>query len=343
MAKKYNYAKITAVVFLTVLIWVWADLALDEDFIVSNAAVSVAKFTNPNLAVSFADESSLSRQKIILREIKLNGPASRITKMRKRLKEGEKLDFDFDAVLEKMDLPGDYSLDLLPFLQKDEELKQLGLTVVSCDPTEISVNVLKLLRKSLTVQCLDQNGSSLEVENIEPEKVDMLVPENWTGEQLIAYIKLTQREIAQARLSPIPKTPYIQSPLGQTTNVPTTVRIKTLPEKDLRRDFTITKVTPKYCFSVILQGKYWVDVKNFNDVMQPISISATPAAKLAYENMSYQVRLEIDDEDADPDKPLRRKKLSYNFPPDYLRSKEIELKGPPVVVDFELISITSPQ
>ena len=37
MRKKVNYGKLVAVIFLTVLIWVWADLRLDEEFSVASA------------------------------------------------------------------------------------------------------------------------------------------------------------------------------------------------------------------------------------------------------------------------------------------------------------------
>ena len=37
MREKFKLSKILATVILTVLIWVWADLALDEEFSFSNA------------------------------------------------------------------------------------------------------------------------------------------------------------------------------------------------------------------------------------------------------------------------------------------------------------------
>ena len=244
MAKKYNYGKITAVVVLTVLIWVWADMALDKEFSVYNAAVSVAKTTNPNLSVAFIDESSNSVQRVILKEVVLKGPASRITRVDMKLKEGEILDFAFDVARERINQPGSHSLELLPFLQKDDGLKQTGLTVVSCDPNVITVNVTRLVEKSLEVVCFDENRNRVKTTSIDPSQVRMYVPVGWDGP---AEVKLTQSEIQQAGLSPITKTPYIPSPSGQTTLAATTVMIKTSLEQDMLADYTITKVTPKYC------------------------------------------------------------------------------------------------
>ncbi|GAI89130.1 unnamed protein product, partial [marine sediment metagenome] len=67
MVEKPNYGKIMAVVLITILIWVWADLALDEEFSVSGGTISMAKSTRPNLWVSFNDEPSVSINKIVLK------------------------------------------------------------------------------------------------------------------------------------------------------------------------------------------------------------------------------------------------------------------------------------
>ncbi len=42
MVRKIKYGKILVVVFITVVIWVWADLALDEKLTVSNVNITVA-------------------------------------------------------------------------------------------------------------------------------------------------------------------------------------------------------------------------------------------------------------------------------------------------------------
>jgi hypothetical protein len=54
--KKIKFGKIAIVVFLTVLIWVWADLARDEQLPLPDVVVEVAKSSNPELWVSFVAE-----------------------------------------------------------------------------------------------------------------------------------------------------------------------------------------------------------------------------------------------------------------------------------------------
>ena len=64
--KKIKYGKIAIVLFLTVLIWVWADLALDDELAVSNVTMSIAKSTDRSLMVSFGDEGqSLFNKSIV--------------------------------------------------------------------------------------------------------------------------------------------------------------------------------------------------------------------------------------------------------------------------------------
>jgi hypothetical protein len=54
MVKNPKLGKISIVVFLTVLIWVWSDLAQDEPMSLSNyVTITVARPSDPTLWVSF--------------------------------------------------------------------------------------------------------------------------------------------------------------------------------------------------------------------------------------------------------------------------------------------------
>jgi len=337
MLKKIKYGKILAVIFLTVLIWVWADLALDEELPDKLATIVVDESANPKLLVRINQASSADIR------ITLSGPHAVIVDLDRKLKEGkERLGFGFDAAQEKMDEPSDHTLILLPFLQKVKEIKQLGLKVVSCEPDELAVSVVELVKKSLVVKCVGEDQNPVKAASIEPAQVDMFVPGYWEGEKLTAEVRLTQREIAQARLSAIEKIPYIVLSAGQRRDVPTSVKITMLPEEDTLRNYTITAPTLGFTLSANLLGKYRVEVKNLDAVMSAISIVATAGAKRAYEEMRYQVMLEIYDSDKDDKltEPLRRE-LIYNFPAEYVREGEIELKQQPVVARFKLISLLS--
>jgi len=207
----------------------------------------------------------------------------------------------------------------------------------------LSVNVVGLVEKSLEVECLGEDQNPVKTKTIEPPKVDMFVPADWEGVKLIAKVQLTRSEIDQARLAPISKKPYIKLAAGQRRDAPKPVKITMPPEEDPRSDYTITTATLGFNLSANLQGKYEVKVTNLDAVMSAISIRATAEAKQAYENMRYQVILEIydSDKDAKSTEPLRRE-LVYNFPEDYLRKDEIELKQQPVTARFKLIPVSVP-
>jgi len=338
MVRKIKYGKIVAVIAITVLIWVWADLSKTEEYTVSGATITVAESANPNVWVSFDDESS-----VLINKIELKGSASRIDHAKRKIRDEEGvLKFILEPEQEAMTRPRKYSLDVLDFLKKRDRIRQLGLTVESCEPDKLEVNVVELVEKSLVVKCVGEDQNPVKAGTIEPVRVDMFVPGDWEGEKLAAEVRLTQREIAQARLSAIEKIAYIVLPGGHRRDVPTSVKITMLPEEDTLRNYTITAPTLGFTLSANLLGKYRVEVQNLDAVMGTISIGATADAKRAYEEMRYQVMLEIYDSDKDDrlTEPLRRE-LIYNFPAEYVREGEIELKQQPVIARFKLIPLLS--
>ena len=74
--------------------------------------------------------------------------------------------------------------------------------------------------------------------------------------------------------------------------------------------------------------------------MGAVAIRATPEAKRAYDNVRYQVILEIDDSDKDSKGAELRRDLVYYFPPEFVRSDEIVLNQQPVQARFRLIPLT---
>ncbi|MFA5239659.1 MAG: hypothetical protein WC476_08150 [Phycisphaerae bacterium] len=336
LEKKVNYGKILAVIFITVLIWVWADLALDESFSVSNVNINIAKSANPEIWVSFANAPSVSIGKIVLR-----GPASKVADVKRRLNDGS-LVLKLFLGPEQTDVattPGEHNLNVMSFLRQNDQIKQLGLTVQSCQPESISVNVVRLVKKPLTITCLDETQNIIKVVNIDPKQLDAFVPEDWSGEKLTANVKLARREIDQARLSAVEKTPFIELAPGQTRDLQATVKVTLPPEEDLLADYTITTARLRFSLSLNTQGKYKVVVDNLDEVIRTITIRATADAKRAYEKMPYQVTLQIDDEDTASTEPLRRN-LVYNFPEEYVRRDEIRLNQQPVTARFKLIPLT---
>jgi len=326
-----KYGKILVVVFLTVLIWVWADLELDEELPVSGATITVTK-SDPKRWVSFEEESSVSIEEVVLK-----GPLTRIAEVRRRLEGGKGIEFSFDAAQQKMNEPGEHALILLPFLQKNEEIKRLGLEVESCKPDKLSVKVVELVKRELKVKCVDEDENPVEADIKPVPHVDMFVPEDWVGD---AKVRLGRAEIEHARLAPISKTPYIR--LGdQIREAQAVVEITTPQERDLRQDYLVT-ATYAIALSPNLQGEYKVVITNREAVLAPIAIRATPEAKRAYEGQAYPpMTLYILDDDIKKGTEEQQRTVVYNFPPELFRKGEIELQNPqqPVEARFKLIKV----
>ncbi len=337
MITKLKYGKIAIVVFITILIWVFADLALDKKLPISNAVISVVK-SNPKLWVSFDDASSVSIEEMVLK-----GPLRKINEMRKKLEEEEGLKIDFDAAKEKMNEPGTYPLPLLPFLQKAAEINDLGLKVEKCKPETVSVKVVGLVSRRLDVKCVDEDQNPIGEATVKPGQVEMLVPENWGAEKRIAEVLLTPREIEHARVSAIEKLPYIRLTASQIREAPKPVEITMPLEPDRLGECTITIATLNVSLSPIspiLQGKYTVEVTNLHE-LGPIYIKATPEAERAYKLQPFpRMTLYILDGDENTTEKLKRE-VVYNFPEKFLRKGEIELNQKPAVAQFILTPVSS--
>lgn len=331
MKQKVKYGKVALVIFLTLLIWVWADLALDEELADKPALIVVDEAASPRLWVTLGAEQASS---VDIRTT-FSGPHPAIVDEKRKLKEGRRHKFEFDAVREKMNEPGNYTLNLLSFLQKDREIRLLGLKIESCQPQTISVTVVGLVKKSLKVECVDAAQIPIKDATVNPARVEMFVPENWVGN---AKVQLAPTEIKQARLSAIKKTPFIKLSKEKRKEASQMVEIVTPPEEELLRSETVKNATLGFNLSANTQGKYKIEVINLTEVIGPIAIRSTAAAKRGYENMQYQVILEIDDKDAESAEVVR-KKLIYNFPEEYVRNNEITLNQQPVTAQFKLVPI----
>lgn len=335
MIRKPKYGKIAVVVFITILIWVWADLALDEELPVSNVTIRVVK-SNPQLWVSFDDASSVTIEEMVLK-----GPLRKIADIRRKLEKGG-LVIDFDAAKEKMNEPGSYPLSLLPFLQKDEEIKRLGLKVELCKPETLSVKVVGLVSRSLDVQCVDEDRNPIGGATVDPVQVDMLVPEDWGPGKRIAEVLLTPREIEHARITPINETPYIRLAAGQIREAPKPVRITMPLEPDRLTNYTITAPTLSIALSLNLLNNYKPELTNSDAVLLPIAIKATPEAERAYKKQPIpHMTLYILDNDKNTAEEQLKREVVYNFPEESVSKGEIKLNQQPVIARFKLTPISS--
>jgi len=327
---KTKYRKMALASFITILIWVCTDLALDDRLPVTNAVINIANSADRSLWASFDEEASFTIEEFVLK-----GPASTIAKARRSLDNGS-LAFKFVLYPEQqgMSSPVKSPLNILDFLKQSKQIKELGLTVESCRPETVLVNVVKLTKTSVEVRCFDENQNPLTQATIEPPQVEVSVPQDWAE---IAEVKLNRSEIRQARSQAIKKTPYFKL-AGKIIEIQTPVKITMPPEGEKLEEYSITPAKIGFVFSQNLAGKYDAKLQNETE-MAMISIKATPAAKNAYEQQPFQMLLYI--RDGDEKAPESKRQLVYNFPAEYVREGEIELNQLPVEARFKLT--TPPQ
>jgi hypothetical protein len=336
--KKIKYKKIAVVIFLTALIWVWADLALDTEHPIPRVTIRIG-MSRPNLWISFAGESTVDINNIVLK-----GPVSKINEAKGIIgNDPQKLEFLLDTEYQErygLTKQGKYELKVQDFLRNYDWIHELGLAVQSCEPNVVDVNVVELIERQLTVRIQNQDRVFLEPESVVPSEVEMYVPRDWGGEKLAAYVVLSQSEIKRAREEAITKVPYIELATGQNRQARIPVKIKMPLQEDPRAEYAIDQPTLGFGFSANTQGKYVVEVENLVEVLS-IAVRATEAAKQAYEDMRYQVILEILDEDikyVEEGLEIQRE-VFYHFPLDYVRRNEIELVNPKATATFKLVPV----
>jgi hypothetical protein len=92
-------------------------------------------------------------------------------------------------------------------------------------------------------------------------------------------------------------------------------------------------------FSLNLQGKYLVEVKNLSDVLRAFPIRATREAKQAYEQEPFQMTLYILDGDEQVQGDQKRE-VVYNLPWRFVQDGDIMPPQPPTSpVSFRLVPL----
>jgi hypothetical protein len=337
MIDRLKPGKILIVVFLTVLIWVWADLALEDELTLSDVRVEVAKSTDPSLWVNFVAEGADPnlRTSVVLGEVVLKGPAARVTEVSRRKNRGD-LDLNLFLVPEQEGLSETeaHSLNVLDFLRKNSEIRKLGLTVESCVPQRLSLVTYHLVEQDVTVECVGIDAS-LQV-TLNPSSVPAYVP---SGKTLHARIQLTPAEQNLAKAGPIDKTPYIELAPLQRRDVATKVKVALSPVQSVLSEDAIPAAYG-ICFSPNLQGKFRVEVQNEATELAFVYIKATAEASAAYRKAPYQMILYIEDADRQITQWPAFRPFVFQFPQDYVQRGEIEARDArPPIAQFKLVPI----
>ncbi|MGA2915369.1 MAG: hypothetical protein ABSE89_05025 [Sedimentisphaerales bacterium] len=321
--------KAVLVIFITCLIWVWADLSLDKDLPDQTITIAASK-ANPRLWVTIEGKPEIQVK------ADLKGPARKIGELAGKINAGkEKLDVVFDAEKENMGAEGEYSLpDVQKFLAESDRIREYGLSVQAARPDKLQkIRVVELKEKTLPIKCIDETGNEITGARITPDTVTMLASKLLTE----AKVKMaTPAEKKQARGGVIEKKPYIELASGEIRYADMAVKVELPAMQEDMKQYTISG-TLGFIFSANLAGEYKVEFIKRPEIGS-ITIVATEDARAAYEESGFEVLLEIQDDDVGKQEVTR--KVMYNFPQQYVREDKIRLKGDPAEAKFKLVSVT---
>lgn len=336
MAKKIKLGKLTIVIFLTALIWAWADLAQEREFSIPTVTIRLAGSINPTLLATFKDEHGSPSSSAAVYNVRLRGPASKIAEVEQKRNKGTlESEFFFDPEAQSMTKPGEHRMDVLNLLKQNKQIKDLGVTVEAAEPPSLTVSIHQLAKKLLTVRCFDENGLLRQEASIDPAEVEAFVPEDQTP---VAKVRLTSSEFERARASAISKVPYVELPGGQQRDVSTKVKVTMPAAEDVLSEQTVDSPRLGIELTLNLQGKYRVEVTNLSDVIRRFTIRATREAKQVYEQQPFQMTLHIlyGDEQVQGE---QKRDVVYNLPWRLVQSGEIIPPQPPAQVSFKLTPI----
>ncbi|HBG28401.1 MAG: hypothetical protein A2Y10_11115 [Planctomycetes bacterium GWF2_41_51] len=326
-----KFKKAGLVIFITCLIWIWADLSLDKD-LTGQTMTIIASKADPQLWVTIDGKTEIQVK------ADLRGPSVKVSELNRKIQAGEeKLDVIFDPAKENMETPGKYSLpDVRKFLAESEKIQEYGLTVKFAHPDKLDdIQVVALKEKTLPIKCVDEMDNEIPSAKITPDIITMYAPDQVT-ESKVKLPSATERK--QARAGSITKNPYIELAKNEVRYSDATVKVELPAISEDMKPYTI-RGTLGFTFSANLVGRYEVEFIKRPEV-GGIPILATPEARDAYEQKQFEVLLDIQDDDVG--KPEVTRQINYNFPTTFLREDKIRLRGDPAEAKFRLVPVIDP-
>lgn len=333
--------KFLVVIFLTLLIWAWAYMSQETEKPFSGS-LAVSPSIDPGQLVTITLLNTSPRTEIPLPTLNLKGAPSRISDLSKRYylppsnPKKERLDFYYDP---QDRAEGDYTLDLLEYLQKDGKLEDLAVTLESCSPSEATVTIEKLIEKELDVKCLDKDGQPVPGSNPNPPRVKIYVRQNYPVES--ATVVLSPQLMETARNQPVEVTPYVNLGIaGIRREAKTPVQVTLQSEQRLKPQ-TLQVTSYRFVMSPEIASRYEVELVD-ETFTGTTNFMATDEAMDEYKKMEYHVRIEIRDGDEQREEiPLRP--VIYNFPPEHFKNGDIDIVEEEVTVPktatFKLIPL----
>lgn len=318
--------KYAIVIFLTFLVWAWAFNEL-EKIETRPATLNIAKSLDSDVLVTFNQPTPV--------EMKLDfkGTPDKIGDLIDRIEAGlEDLKFDYSP--KDKNRPSPYPLNIKEFLNDSNKVRKLELEVVSSSVEFVQVNLEKLVKKELKIQCVDENGTDIPAEYINPPLVHVYVKEGYTGD---AKVVLTERDIERARNDHITLIPFVEI-VANDRRVGEPVRIE-LPATDLD-DLTVQPTRIGFSMGKNLMGKYRIELLNEEAIIRTLLLKSTEEARDSYKNQEIQIFVVALDGDEKKEGIITRPVI-FNLPLEDVNNGHIRLAKDEVrEAEFKLVKLS---
>lgn len=327
--------KILGTAFLTLLIWAWAYLSLESE-IVRFGSLSISADSSQEVLAGF-----VGRESKVTLKLTFKGAPAKISDLARRYRAGEgdiekeRLDFyynpkDFGHVNE-----GTYKINLVELIQQSQKIRDLVLTLESCEPQEIEIQIEKLVEKNLAVQCVDESGAVIKHDTIEPAQAAIFVRQGYAGP---ANVMMTAAQIERARKVPVMERPYVEFEVGKRRYAAEPVKIS-LAHTEPLKDQVYQPVRIGFLISPVLMRKYAVEIINTTD-FNTLKFKATEKAFEEYKKQPYHVLVEVREGD-EVMTEIPPRPVIYNFPAELLRAGLIEAPPPALQAQVKLVPLPS--
>ena len=316
-----SFRKISLVIFITLLIWIWADLSQDDVYTDSTSVLTIGP-SEPDLWVRFKDDNN---SQLDIEKVEFEGPTLRIAELKQDIESGLfKMRFTLDpAKFISSESAESVTISLLAELAKNTDIRKRGLKVVKCSPENVTILANKLVEKELKLRCM-KGSAIINDAQFEPDIIKMLVPPTLTDDQLVADVKITsEAQATKAKSQFIEVRPEIKFAAGIAPRLADlTVKVKLPKESELGLVEKVLTGSIGIVGSKNILDKYTVVVENESD-FTTIRLKATEKAFQAYESKPYKILIEILAEDEKTQGLITRKPV-YNFPQEFVKLGEIE-------------------
>lgn len=326
--------KLAAVVFLSVVIWVWAFMSLEKETTLFGS-IELSPAADPDFYVTFNDNKSRIGLKLTFR-----GSPARIASLERRHRAAdsdptrERLDFYYDPAVQAQTETGTYRINTLDLVREAIKTRDLALTVAGCDPLDIEAHVQKLVPREVTVEVRDEAGSLLTAESIEPARVMMYIRE---GDPATARVVLSARQVETARSRPVRERPFIIIGPGEKVQYAAETVLVRLPSA-MPLEAQVFQTNPSRIGFIMppeLIGIYRVELI---DDIKTINFRSTPEAKTLYQQQPYHLLVQVLSGDQNLEQTPPRTVI-YNFPMEMVRKGLIQAPDPPSQVRIRLVPI----